>query len=570
MSKRAALYARVSTVKQAEGELSLPDQKRAIEVYCEQHGWIIVAEYVDHVSASDENKRRPQFEKMVDDGLTNKGGVEVIVVHSYSRYFRIAFQAELYRSKLKKAGVDIVSVTQDFGEGSSGDLVRQVVGLFDEFQSKEIGKHVSRTMKENARLGFVNGILPFGYKATAVEKRGDSVKKKAEIHKDKSPIIALMFQLALGGLTGSDVMGVKEIAKEIHRRNVRTRNGRFFSANNIHKILHNTAYVGRLIYNKYDSRAKKPRSPDEWITIEIPAIIDEATFDAVHAKMRERDPTHGAVRFTEHPTLLSRLAYCPCGSVMKGVTGKSSRYLYYKCKKADGMIDGGCSRPRIIRRDLLDSLVVNHLAEIVFEPTRLREMLAEAIAAERALQSEAPRRLNSLLRRKSELDTRLSRLYTAIQLGKIGLDDPVLNDQVKGLKGERSQVMIEIAMLRATNSAFPPLTISKVREFAAALRESLLTGGIRTRRAYLRFFLARVIVYEQEIKLQGHKDLLAKAYARGWQAAAIAAKRGSDVVPTQVDIWWSQPGSNRRPLQCHVRLVDHTPLTPSLPGRRRG
>jgi site-specific DNA recombinase len=104
MTKRAALYARVSTSKQADGELSLPDQKRAIQAYCRQRGWTIVAEYVDHVSASDENKRRPEFEQMVDDGMTGRGGFEVIVVHSYSRYFRIAVQAELYRQRLAKAG----------------------------------------------------------------------------------------------------------------------------------------------------------------------------------------------------------------------------------------------------------------------------------------------------------------------------------------------------------------------------------------------------------------------------------------------------------------------------------
>jgi site-specific DNA recombinase len=50
MTKRAAAYIRVSTGKQAEGELSLPDQKRAIEAYCEQRGWTLVKEYVDHVS----------------------------------------------------------------------------------------------------------------------------------------------------------------------------------------------------------------------------------------------------------------------------------------------------------------------------------------------------------------------------------------------------------------------------------------------------------------------------------------------------------------------------------------
>jgi|SRR6516162_664712 DNA invertase Pin-like site-specific DNA recombinase len=183
MTKRAAAYIRVSTGRQAEGELSLPDQRRAIEAYCKDRGWPVVATYIDHVSASDENKRRPDFERMIDDGLTGRGGFNVIVVHSYSRYFRIAVQAELYHRKLKKSGIDIVSITQPFGEGSTGDMVRQIVGIFDEFQSKEIGKHVSRTMKENARQGFINGRVPFGYKAVVVEKRGDSQKKKADINK---------------------------------------------------------------------------------------------------------------------------------------------------------------------------------------------------------------------------------------------------------------------------------------------------------------------------------------------------------------------------------------------------
>src|SRR5207245_2147172 len=116
-----------------------------------QKDWPLINTYIDAgESARDDN--RPEFQRMVDDALTTRA-FEVIVVHSYSRYFRNAFEGEFYRRKLQKAGVEVVSITQDFGDGPMGDMVRQMVALFDEYQSKETAKHVLRTMLRNASLG---------------------------------------------------------------------------------------------------------------------------------------------------------------------------------------------------------------------------------------------------------------------------------------------------------------------------------------------------------------------------------------------------------------------------------
>ena len=44
-------------------------------------------------------------------------------------------------------------------------MMRQMIALFDEYQSKENAKHVLRSMKENARQGFWNGSKPpIGYR----------------------------------------------------------------------------------------------------------------------------------------------------------------------------------------------------------------------------------------------------------------------------------------------------------------------------------------------------------------------------------------------------------------------
>ena len=44
---RAALYLRVSTARQADSDLSIPDQRRQAKAYCASRGWEIVADYVE-------------------------------------------------------------------------------------------------------------------------------------------------------------------------------------------------------------------------------------------------------------------------------------------------------------------------------------------------------------------------------------------------------------------------------------------------------------------------------------------------------------------------------------------
>jgi site-specific DNA recombinase len=82
------------------------------------------------------------------------------IVHSLSRFFRDHFELEFYVRKLAKNGVRLVSITQEMGDDPMHVMTRQIMALFDEYQSKENAKHVLRALKENARQGFWNGSLP--------------------------------------------------------------------------------------------------------------------------------------------------------------------------------------------------------------------------------------------------------------------------------------------------------------------------------------------------------------------------------------------------------------------------
>jgi DNA invertase Pin-like site-specific DNA recombinase len=149
-------YLRVSTGRQADNDLSIPDQRRQAKGYCTSRGWEIVADYVEPgVSATDD--RRPEFQRMIDAATTKPPPFDTIVVHSFSRFLRNQFQLEFYVRRLAKSGVRLVSITQELGDDPMSNMIRQIMALFDEYQSKENAKHTLRAMKENARQGFWNG-----------------------------------------------------------------------------------------------------------------------------------------------------------------------------------------------------------------------------------------------------------------------------------------------------------------------------------------------------------------------------------------------------------------------------
>ena len=62
---RAAIYLRVSTGRQAENDLSIPDQKAQTEAWVAQRGWSVVAEYVEPGASATDDKR-PEFQRMIE------------------------------------------------------------------------------------------------------------------------------------------------------------------------------------------------------------------------------------------------------------------------------------------------------------------------------------------------------------------------------------------------------------------------------------------------------------------------------------------------------------------------
>src|ERR1700719_3329145 len=168
--KRVALYLRVSTGRQAAGDVSIPSQRDLTRRYCESQGWVVTEEFIEP-GASATDDRRPVFQRMLDQAASSERRFDVICVHSFSRFYRNGAEMELCIRKLHKHGVDVVSITQPTGDDPSQQLMRQIIGIFDEYTSRENGKNVTRAMRESAKQGFWNGATPpLGYRIIEAER----------------------------------------------------------------------------------------------------------------------------------------------------------------------------------------------------------------------------------------------------------------------------------------------------------------------------------------------------------------------------------------------------------------
>ena len=148
--RRAALYLRVSTGRQATGDVSIPSQRDLARRFCATQGWVITQEFVEP-GASATDDRRPAFQRMLDEATSPDRRFDVICVHAFSRFYRNGAEMELTIRKLRKHGVEVVSATQPTGDDPSQELMRQIIGIFDEYTSRENGKNVTRAMRESAK-----------------------------------------------------------------------------------------------------------------------------------------------------------------------------------------------------------------------------------------------------------------------------------------------------------------------------------------------------------------------------------------------------------------------------------
>jgi site-specific DNA recombinase len=513
--KRAALYLRVSTGRQAAGDVSIPSQRELTKRYCDAQGWVVTSEFVEP-GASATDDRRPVFQRMLEEATSPDRRFDVICVHAFSRFYRNGAEMELTIRRLRKQGVEVISVTQPTGDDPSQELMRQIIGVFDEYTSRENGKNVIRSMRESAKQGFWNGArAPLGYRIVESEKRGSKIKKRLDIDPVEAETVRLIYRLYTEGDGQSRPLGIKDTCKWLNSHGYRTRLGSTFGVGPLHKILTNAGYAtGKWPFGKRNSRTGQLHDPSLVVEVPVPPIVPMDLFERAQARLAINNPKVTPPRVVNGPTLLAGLATCAtCGASMTrtGTTRRHKSYSYYSCSGCQRKGKSVC-KGRHVPLPKLDELVIESVKQQLLVPERLTFIL-EALVEQRSQKDQAVAdRRKSLENELSEKRDKLARLYRAIEEGVIELDAD-LKERIQTLKNERDIAQSTIDRIETQTRQGANVTPERIEAFAKLMREKLDSGDTQARKTYLRAVIAKIEVDDQKVRIIGEKAALADVIA---------------------------------------------------------
>jgi len=496
MIKQAAIYSRVSTDEQAKG-YSLKTQIEACQAYAQERGYIVAATFSDDYTGAAID--RPELNKLRDYMARNP--LDVVIVYDIDRLARKSAYQVLIEEEFKRAGVVIEFVMAQYEDTDEGRLQKQIRGVIAEYEKAKILERSKRGKRGKAKSGFVltGARPPYGYKV-----KSEAHKAWLEIDESEAAIVRMVYDWYLRGDERGLPMSANGIAKRLTKLSIPTRgdkqshfakkfgHGVWQRAMIIH-ILTNETYTGVWYFGKTkmiddgkqrETKQKRgmgkqvARAQEEWIPVEVPAIIDRETFDL--AQERKEYNKRALSGHTEHEYLMkARLTCSKCGYAMRGHTIRK-KYQYYECNGKRQVVCL-CDMPNVYV-DWVDVIVWEWAKAIIENPESLRKGLDDT-------QSELQQANQALFDRMAIIDEqtqeyqkqldKLLDLYLNGDFPKEVLTERKsrLEQMLSGLDKERNDLAGHIRKVAMTDDQ-----LSYIEAFCTKIRKGLNKADFKIKR----------------------------------------------------------------------------------------
>ena len=302
---KCLLYARVSTDKQAQKDLSIPAQIEAMREYAKRNGWKVAGHFVDE-GESARTADRPELKRLIEQCKENNN-VDAVIVHKIDRLARNLIDYATIKAILKQKGIRLISVSEPFDDNPVGHLLENIIASISEWYSANLGEEIKKSNMEKLRQGEWPHRPPVGY--MSVKGENDRVKHIPDL--EKATLIRQLFELWTTGH-----YSLRTLGQEMGERGLKTRSGRYYSPEAIKNQLNKRFYIGKLVWKGKEYRGKHE-----------PIISTELFYRAQEVLKRRSVDTgeKGTLEF-----LLRGVAYCQsCGRKLTGEI--HPRGSYYRC-----------------------------------------------------------------------------------------------------------------------------------------------------------------------------------------------------------------------------------------------
>lgn len=454
---RAAIYARFSSDMQREA--SIADQVRNCRAYAGTQGWEVSGEHVftDEARSGATTSGRPGYLALM--AAARARAFDVLIADDLSRLSRDAAETQNLCKRLRFLGIGLVAVSDGvntIANPKSSNLIAAIKGAMNDEYLRDLGEKTHRGIAGRVLEGMSPGGLPYAYRSEPVcgdkpkvDRYGQPVPigYRRMIVEDEAEVVRRIFEMYASGLSS------RRIAEALNKQGVpppgrRWRNREAIACQTWSMsaiegskkrgigILNNQAYLGKIIWNRFEYRhnpdgrpgrdGRKARVPflrpeEEWVVTPVPElrIVDDSLWQRVKAEQDRRSasrrrtghvPVDGRSRY-----LLSGLLKCgACGArmVRRGDAGYGCATRVYRGKHL-------CSNNRVVNRQALEGMVLQSLRDELYERrwvSELVRMVRQRLVSRVKKQSQE-RQDGSIRAQHRQTEAEITNVVAAIKAG---------------------------------------------------------------------------------------------------------------------------------------------------------
>ena len=516
MSKRVAIYCRVSTVEQAEEGYSIDSQYQNIKEYCEREGHEIYKLYEDRGISGKNISNYTRSRVLLEDAKNNK--FDLVLSWKLNRLSRKLLDILNIVEFLDKHNVAFRSLTESFEtETPSGKLQLNIMGAIGEFERETIADNVRMSLIAKSKEGLWCGGVVLGYDTVEIPNEGKKRKNtKLQINEKEASTVRRIFELYSQGY------GYKAVVNRINKEGYKTKRNNEFAVATVKEILKNPIYIGKIRYNVRQDWSKKRRNNINQNPIisdgQHEPIIDMETWNKVQVILKERSKKHNKIYDSEFP--LTGILKCPvCGAGMtisrstsKRKDGTKKVLEYYSCGNWKNKGTAVC-RSNSIRVEVADEYVLNKIMTVINNKSILKRVIDNI---NRNKSSKLQPTIDELGRITNEINKLNSKKNKNIELFEDGILDKdelstrvkSINDDIDKLKYREQELKQEVQLAEGE-----PIPFEIVKDIMDKFKEVFFNMSTSQQRKQLIHLLVSQITMNEKrevdsIEIQINDDVI--------------------------------------------------------------
>jgi len=452
-------YIRVSTTRQGERNVSLPEQKDAIERHAERSGLTISTWFEEQQTAA--KRGRPIWTKMLK--LLRQGKAAGVLIHKIDRSARnLKDWADL--GELIDQGIEVHFANESLDLNSRGGR------LSADIQAVVAADYI-RNLREETKKGIYGRLKQGLYPLRAPIGYLDNGQGKA---KTIDPVKGLLIRKAFE-LYRTTRFNMPELCDEMFRLGLRNHAGGKVSLNGMSVLLKNPFYTGIIRIRKTNQVFKGRHD----------ALISKQHFEEVQDIISGRL----TARPDKHDFLFRKLVKCKaCGYSLIGELQKS--HVYYRCHTR-------VCQPTSIREERIASVVSERFKQLQFTLAEKKYLEERIRALKQRWIDEKEQLITNANVKLQQVSERLERLTDAYLDRAIERD--IFEERKATLLFERREIQESLEELKNGTRSLPD-ELQKFIELAGSAYSLYESATVHKKRELVKLITSNLMLDRKNVE----------------------------------------------------------------------